>query len=105
MARCRKAISKFKSTPLLRTSIKEVRYLPNEKWNVISEKSNGNQINGIFDEIFCTLPSHRLNNINWINLNNQELLEDLTEVDHPPCLSFIWDTKENKFVIPRWFWF
>ena len=71
-------------SPLLRTSIKEVRCLPNEKWNVISEKSNGNQINGIFDEIFCTLPSHRLNNINWINLNNQELLEDLTKVVHPP---------------------
>ena len=25
-----------------------------------------------------------MNNINWINLNNQELLEDLTKVLHPP---------------------
>ena len=56
----------------------------NGKWRVFASDSSKTEWSDVFDRVVCTLPAHRLGNINWENVTHAEKILTLQESSHFP---------------------
>ena len=75
--------------------VTEIRRANSNEWSIVSQKE-GNEVKvDYFDEIICTLPSHRLASIEWKDLHREDLLNILAKASHPPlAMTFLGIQKE-----------
>jgi len=68
---------------ILNTRVIRIKRLENH-WEVTTRNELGQEEQNTFDEIICALPAHKLQEIEWIDLERTELIEDLAKSTHFP---------------------
>ncbi len=68
---------------ILNTRVIRIKRLENH-WEVTTRNELGQEEQNTFDEVICTLPAHKLPEIEWIGLKRTELIEDLAKSTHFP---------------------
>ena len=88
--------AKLKNSILLNRKVKLIQKQSNGLWLILSEDSNGNLKDHLFDKVISTLPSHTLKKIEWKGINKTHLIEDLASAYHPPlALTFLGFKREQ----------
>ena len=88
--------AKLKNSILLNRKVRLIQKMNNGQWLILSEDSNGNVKEDLFDEVVSSLPSHCLDKIEWKDIQKTHLIEDLTSAYHPPlALTFLGFKKEQ----------
>ena len=68
---------------ILNTRVIRIKRLANH-WEVTTRNELGQEEQNTFDEVICTLPAHKLPEIEWTGLKRTELIEDLAKSTHFP---------------------
>jgi len=68
---------------ILNTRVIRIKLLENH-WEVTTRNELGKEEQNTFDKVICTLPAHKLTQIEWIGLKRTEFIEDLAKSTHFP---------------------
>jgi len=68
---------------ILNTRVIRIKLLENH-WEVTTRNELGQEEQNTFDKVICTLPAHKLTQIEWIGLKRTEFIEDLAKSTHFP---------------------
>ncbi len=74
----------LKNAPKLGCSVRRIERLANQKWKILGKLSCGTVWEEVYDQIVCSLPSHALPSIDWINVKRSDSIKDLGQASHPP---------------------
>mgnify|MGYP007000110431 len=61
----------------------EIHRLEN-RWKVLVQNKDESDLEPVFDEIICTLPSHSLSNITWKNLKGSAKIDEVSDTQEYP---------------------
>ena len=77
------------------TLVKKVESVSN-KWRITTQKTNGNYSTLEFDEVYSTIPSHKIDSIEWKNIHQNHRIRDLCcATHHPLALAFLGFNKKD----------
>ena len=63
--------------------VREIHRLEN-RWKVLVQNKDESDLEPVFDEIICTLPSHSLSNITWKNLKGSAKIDEVSDTQEYP---------------------
>ena len=78
-----KLASKLENEIKFETLVKKVESVSN-KWRITTQKTNGNYSTLEFDEVYSTIPSHKIDSIEWKNIHQNHRIRDLCCATHHP---------------------
>lgn len=81
----------------LSTTVKKISR-NNSSWSVTVQKQTGEQTVHDFDQVISTIPSHKLNTIEWQNIKEHDELSVLSSSTHHP-LSMVYLGYERKDIL------
>lgn len=73
----------LQGTILLEHSVTQVRKIESG-WKITASNSDGTIHEQSFDEIICTIPAHKLQTIQWLNIEKEEEIAKLSNAQHFP---------------------